>query len=106
MHYVVNPVGFGTYENVEILEELRKAGYRADLKDKEGCTPLDFANLQQSGVLANKLREIIGANASKRQNRFVRQSSFTPLQNWPAIAYDPEADSNLLLTEAEERNRK
>jgi predicted DNA-binding WGR domain protein len=44
VHYVVNPVGYGSYMNITILEELRKAGYRLDLKDKEGMTPLDYAN--------------------------------------------------------------
>jgi len=45
VHYVVNPVGFGTYENVEILNELRNAGYKCDLQDKEGYSPLDYASL-------------------------------------------------------------
>lgn len=32
-HYVVNPVGFGSYENVQMFDELKKAGYKTDLKD-------------------------------------------------------------------------
>lgn len=43
-HYVVNPVGFGSYENVQIFDELKKAGYKTDLKDISGQTPLDYAN--------------------------------------------------------------
>jgi len=44
VHYVVNPIGYGSYMNITILEELRKAGYRLDLRDNEGMTPLDYAN--------------------------------------------------------------
>jgi len=44
VHYVVNPIGYGSYMNITILEELRKAGYRIDLRDNEGMTPLDYAN--------------------------------------------------------------
>jgi hypothetical protein len=44
VHYVVNPVGFGTYENTAILDELYRAGYRFDLKDREGLSPLDYAS--------------------------------------------------------------
>ena len=78
MHYVVNPIGFGTYENVQILEELRLAGYRFDLKDKDGLTPLDYASEQSSGVLAAKIKEGLGANLSKKKNTLYRQQSFTP----------------------------
>lgn len=42
-HYVVNPIGYGTYENAQMIDELCKAGFKLDLKDKEGFTPLDYA---------------------------------------------------------------
>jgi ankyrin repeat protein len=36
IHYVVNPLEYGSYENVDILESLKEAGYDINLKDKEG----------------------------------------------------------------------
>jgi len=73
-HYVVNPVGFGSYENAQIFDELKKAGYRTDLKDISDQTPLDYASQQASGVLAAKLRETSG---SKRQHVITRRDSST-----------------------------
>lgn len=36
VHYVVNPIDFGSYENVEILDQLHQHGYKLDLKDNSG----------------------------------------------------------------------
>lgn len=93
MHFVVNPVGFGTYENTAILDELHRAGYRFDLKDKEGLSPLDYAMEQSSGVLAAKIQEKLGARVSKAKGAILRQNSFTPAANWPVQVFYPEADS-------------
>lgn len=38
-HYVVNPVRFGSYENVEILGLLHKQGFDLNMKDAHGKTP-------------------------------------------------------------------
>jgi len=43
IHYLVNPCSFGSYENVEMLEELFNAGYDLTAKDKSGKTPADYA---------------------------------------------------------------
>jgi hypothetical protein len=43
--YVVNPVDYGSFENVEILNMILKTGYGYELAsaDKYGKTPLDYA---------------------------------------------------------------
>jgi len=38
-HYVVNPVRFGSFENVEILRLLHAQGFNLNLKDAQGMTP-------------------------------------------------------------------
>lgn len=43
VHYVVNPVEFGSYENVEILKILQEASFDMNRKDNEGNTPLSYA---------------------------------------------------------------
>ena len=94
VHYVVNPIGFGSYENVEILVQLHQHGYKLDLKDNSGQTPLDYANQQSSGVLASKLSDFLNLTGSKRKvGMYVRQNSFTPLKNWEQVKHDPEEDS-------------
>ncbi len=46
VHYVVNPLPFGSYENVDLLELLAKKGCKLDIKDSAGNTPLHYAHLQ------------------------------------------------------------
>ena len=50
--YVVNPIAYGSFENVEILNMIINPGFGFDLAatDKYGKTPLDYAKLQKSGV--------------------------------------------------------
>lgn len=48
VHYVVNPLEFGSYENTEILQILKQAGYDLNHKDNEGNTPLHYALLQDT----------------------------------------------------------
>jgi hypothetical protein len=45
--YVVNPLPFGSFENVEILNKILKTGFGYELAatDKYGKTPLDYAKL-------------------------------------------------------------
>jgi hypothetical protein len=51
VHYVVNPLQYGSYENTQLLKKVIKNGFRWDLKDAEGKTPSDYALLQKSGIM-------------------------------------------------------
>lgn len=42
-HYVVNPIAFGTFENLEILKKLHEAGYDLSLKDNQAKAPIWYA---------------------------------------------------------------
>lgn len=55
VHYAVNPILLGSYENVEILELLYKSGIDLNLEDAEGKTPAYYASLQESGVMLKKI---------------------------------------------------
>lgn len=43
-HYVVNPVRFGSFENVDILKLLKQQGFNLKLKDAEGKAPSWYAS--------------------------------------------------------------
>jgi hypothetical protein len=43
VHYVVNPIKFGSYENVNVLRSLAKKGFNLKLKDANGKTPASYA---------------------------------------------------------------
>ena len=43
VHHVVNPIEYGSYENVEIFNLLIANNFDINVKDKKGCTPLDYA---------------------------------------------------------------
>lgn len=40
LHYVVNPLDFGSYENVKLLTLLVKSGADVNIKDKQGTRSL------------------------------------------------------------------
>jgi len=39
IHYIVEPLEFGSYENSEILQAAIDAGFKPNLRDTEGNTP-------------------------------------------------------------------
>lgn len=43
IHYVINPIKFGSYENTSILRDLFKAGFNLNVKDSMGKTPAHYA---------------------------------------------------------------
>lgn len=57
IHYIVNPHPYGSFENEKILNILCSSGIGYDLTatDKFGKSPIEYANLQKSGVLATAL---------------------------------------------------
>lgn len=63
IHHAVQPLEYGSYENVEMLEFLAK---HADINqpDNEGRTPLSYAKQQTSGRLAEALTKLKARDAS------------------------------------------
>jgi ankyrin repeat protein len=51
----VQPLEFGSYENVEILKILIENGIDVNAEDQAGLTALDYANNQDSGVMRENL---------------------------------------------------
>ena len=43
MHYAVQPLKFGSYENTDLLLALHRAGFANALRDKDGLTPAHYA---------------------------------------------------------------
>ena len=66
-HYVINPIRFGSYENVEILQLLHKYGFNLNLKDAQGKTPAHYAAEQESGVMLKELAHLTGQQAQLDQ---------------------------------------
>lgn len=101
-HFVVNPVEFGSYENLQLLEKLHGLRYDLQCKDKQGREPLDYAREQQSGKLRSKLAQLTG-----RQEELMGETgqivSAVAVEAWPEVPVDFEKDSELLLQEAEEK---
>jgi ankyrin repeat protein/predicted DNA-binding WGR domain protein len=58
VHYVVNPLPYGSYENVALLETLHKRKAELDVKDNSGKAPLYYSSLQDSKKLYNALRNL------------------------------------------------
>lgn len=80
IHHVVNPLIFGSFENVRMLEELAKF-FGVNEKDNDGRSPLYCARLKNSGIMAQKLLEPRSIDDfSKVKNSL---STMTSLLNWP-----------------------
>jgi ankyrin repeat protein len=43
-HFVINPIRYGSYENLEILGLLHKYGFNLQIKDASGQTPAHYAS--------------------------------------------------------------
>lgn len=43
LHYIVNPLEFGSYENSEMLKKAIQIGFVHNIKDKKGKTPYNYA---------------------------------------------------------------
>ena len=59
LHYIVNPIPYGSYENAEMLTRAIEVGFKTDHKDRLGKTPYDYACEQQSGVLKKIYDDIV-----------------------------------------------
>ena len=64
VHILVNPLEYGSFENLKYLVE---KGFNLTLKDKNGHTPDHYAMLQESGVLSREFQIVIGSKAKKAQ---------------------------------------
>jgi ankyrin repeat protein/predicted DNA-binding WGR domain protein len=55
VHYAINPLSFGSYENTQILTYLIKIGADATIKDNQNMSPYYYASLQFSGKMVKVL---------------------------------------------------
>jgi ankyrin repeat protein len=109
IHYVVQPMEAGSFENSKILAELVNSKFGFDLqhRDKMGQTPMELARQQKSGVMVAALTQHLsgGRSPSKaKPSNDVR--TYTPASEWPAQKFNATEDSQALLDEAEKRKQK
>ena len=81
VHLCVKPLGFGSYENVEILGMLKAHGFDLCARDCSGKTPLDYAMGQDSKVMAKKLCNLLDERVDMSVS--LRRNSITPEREWP-----------------------
>jgi len=81
VHFVVNPVLFGSYENTHLLAKLAEAGYDLQARDANGKEPIEYAMEQQSGVLLKKLKQLTNRPKLPEQPR--RLLSTVGVNDWP-----------------------
>ena len=76
VHLCVKPLGFGSYENVEMLDMLNAYGFDLRARDCSGKTPLDYAMGQDSKVMAKKLCNLLDERVD--MSICLRRNSITP----------------------------
>ncbi|CAK63631.1 unnamed protein product (macronuclear) [Paramecium tetraurelia] len=95
IHYVVQPLEFGSYENIEMLQILSKQ-FDINQADKLGRTPLDYANDQDSGTMAEVLKKL-NAKEGKKQKQPRLPTSVISQAQWVEEEIDVEADAQKFL---------
>ena len=101
VHLCVRPLVTGSFENVKILSHLKQSGYDLAALDNKNQTPLDFAMLMDSKVMAKALIQMMGAHADLSVRR--RRNSLTPELEWPEFEYEFTEDAQTFLDEAEKK---
>mmetsp|Transcript_40067 Transcript_40067/g.38593 ORF Transcript_40067/g.38593 Transcript_40067/m.38593 type:complete len:199 (+) Transcript_40067:1060-1656(+) len=101
-HYVVCPLRFGSYENVQLLNMLNETNYNLNMEDNQGRTPFSYAQEQESGVMMNELMKMKGISESQIL-QLRRNPSIVFSSNWPESQVDYESDSQLVLEEAKKK---
>lgn len=104
VHYVVNPLPYGSYENVKILEALAQAGFNLNEPDADGKPPMYYAFLQDSGRMVEKLKEL-GAEGARPMGLKRQATSVISEKDWPKEEVDYETDAEQFLEKAQEREK-
>ena len=98
-HHVITPRIFGSYENTSMLDSLKKFNGNMTVKDKKNRLPIQYAQLQESGVMLEKLKQLGVKAASMPFDLKRQQSSIISGFGFKATNYNFEED-------AEEFNKK
>ena len=94
VHYVINPLEYGSYENITILEMVAKV-FDVNTRDKTDRSPIFYAYLQDSGKMVEKLLEL---GASQQKPGIQRQpTSVISAMGWPEHEIDFEEDADKFI---------
>ena len=104
VHMCVNPLGFGSYENVNILRKLHNSGFNLNARDSQGKTPLDYAMEQDSKVMAKEICKLLNTRVDFSVR--LRRNSVTPAIDWPDFVHDFTEDAHAFLEDAEKKRAK
>lgn len=96
VHYVVNPLEYGSYENITILEMVAKV-FDVNARDKLDRAPIFYAHLQDSGRMVEKLKEL---GATDQKPGIQRQAtSIINAMGWPEQEINAEEDAEKFIKE-------
>lgn len=104
IHHVVNPMEYSSFENTGILELLAPY-FDLNAKDEQNKAPIYYAHLQDSGVMAAKLKEL-GATDSKPAAGITRGvTSVIGTMSWAEEEVNYEEDAEKYLEKAEKESK-
>jgi predicted DNA-binding WGR domain protein len=103
VHYAVNPLEEGSYENEALLSFLLKNHFEWNIRDKKGKTALDYASEQETGVNLRVFKNFKLVNEETKVNR--RKNSI--IDEWPRFKYNFEEDAEIVhqKTESEQKEK-
>ncbi|XP_078675989.1 poly [ADP-ribose] polymerase tankyrase-like isoform X2 [Branchiostoma floridae x Branchiostoma belcheri] len=104
VHHLVQPMEYGSFENVEILELLHKEGAPLDVKDKAGKTPLDYAQGLGYMKLVETLHKLLGMTGTLTSPP--KTTDWDDGMTWAGPPPDFRQDAEAVLTHVEEQERE
>ncbi|XP_066280586.1 poly [ADP-ribose] polymerase tankyrase-like isoform X1 [Branchiostoma lanceolatum] len=104
VHHLVQPMEYGSYENVEILELLHKEGAPLDVKDKAGKTPLDYALGLGYMKLAEAINRLLGVTGTLTPAP--KSTDWDDGMAWDEPPSDFRQDAEEVLTWVEQQERE
>ncbi len=102
VHYVVNPLRFGSFENVKMLELLHKEGFDMELKDSENRSAASYSMEQETQVMFKAFARLLGGVTNEKM--YQRAISMVRTEDWPTLKVDFEADCDKFLKKCQERD--
>jgi ankyrin repeat protein/predicted DNA-binding WGR domain protein len=107
VHYAVNPMEEGSYENEALLSFLLKNNFDWNIKDNKDKTPIDYALEQESGVNLRVFKNFKLINEESKVNR--RKNSMIFVNEWSQYKYNFEEDAEMLhqiaMSECEKKEK-
>ena len=95
IHYIINPLDYGSYENQDFLNYMLKFGFKGDIADNNRMKPYEYAKDLSSDSMLNTLKLFNAAPLSWKLN--IQNCWFKKIEDWEEVDYLKDSQDYLDL---------